>query len=675
LLPSGTVGSAYSQTLAAAGGTPPYTWSTTAGLLPAGLTVSVQGLISGNPTAAGTATFTVRVTDSRNPAQTASKALTITIDPASVSPTITTALLRSGTVGAVYGQTLTAAGGTPPYTWSIIAGLLPAGLTLLGHGDIIGTPTTAGTTSFTVRVTDSSNPARTASKGFDITIDSAPVPPAITTASLPSGTVGSSYSQSLEATGGTPPYTWSTTAGSLPGGLVLSAEGEISGIPTTAGTASFTVRVTDSSNPAQTASKALTITIDPAPVSLAITTASLPSGTVGSAYSQSLAAAGGTPPYTWSTIAGSLPAGLTLSVQGLISGNPTAAGTATFTVRVTDSRSPAQTASKALTITIDPAPVLLTITTTSLPAGTVGTPYLQSLAAAGGTTPYSWSVLSGTLPAGLSLSSIGTLAGTPTGSANFTFEIRVADAASQQQAATRTFTIGIVNPNPSTIPALSLTGVPNAVNPTQQMEIAVGLSAPHPVALAGTLTISFNSTAAIPVDDPMVRFSTGTRTVNFTIPANTTRAVFSSPVLLLVGTVSGMANLTANIQDGPTGVLVGSVMVRSLAPQIMNISAARRSGALEVQATGYSPDRRVTRIEFDFDVRTADGVVRINLSKDALAEFDNWYRNPSSAAFGSAFLLTQIFLVEGDPNTVQSVIVTFTNEQGRTSSVPVQITN
>src|SRR6202035_2114582 len=136
--------------------------------------------------------------------------------------------------------------------------------------------------------------------------------------------------------GGTEPYTWSVVprTGSLPPGLTLSATGVISGTPVAGGRSDFTVQVTDSGNPPLTATDALSITVV-AP--LAVTTASLPDGIVGSPYSQTLTAAGGTEPYTWSVIpgTGSLPPGLTLSATGVISGTPAGVGTSRFTVQVT----------------------------------------------------------------------------------------------------------------------------------------------------------------------------------------------------------------------------------------------------------------------------------------------------------------------------------------------------
>ena len=169
-------------------------------------------------------------------------------------------------------------------------------------------------------------------------------PPTVTTSSLPSGTVGASYSQSLSASGGTAPYSWSVTSGNLPSGLNLSSGGTISGTPTSAGTSSFTVQVSGGG----TATRSLSITIAAATTSPTVTTSSLPSGTVGASYSQSLSASGGTAPYSWSVTSGNLPSGLNLSSGGTISGTPTSAGTSSFTVQV----SGGGTATRSLSITI-----------------------------------------------------------------------------------------------------------------------------------------------------------------------------------------------------------------------------------------------------------------------------------------------------------------------------------
>ncbi len=265
---------------------------------------------------------------------------------------------------------------------------------------------------------------------------------AVTTASPLKGAVtGSAYSVALAATGGSGSYTWSTQS-ALPPGLTLSTSGTLSGTPTAAGTYSFTVQVTDTSSPPQVAYATLSLTVTVG--ALSITTTSLPGGNVGSSYSATLAASGGTAPYSWSLAPGSsLPPGLSLSTGGLVSGTPSGTGTSTFTVQVADSSSPTNTASATLSITIGPA-LQLAITTTSLPAANVGSAYSATLTAAGGKAPYSWSVSSGTLPTGLSMSSSGVISGTPAQTAQSeAVGFTVTDSSTPPQQASATFTIAV----------------------------------------------------------------------------------------------------------------------------------------------------------------------------------------------------------------------------------------
>jgi Putative Ig domain len=253
----------------------------------------------------------------------------------------------------------------------------------------------------------------------------------ITTTSLPGGSVGAAYSSAVAASGGTTPYTYS--ASGLPGGLsISSATGAITGTPaqSSMGTASATIKVTDSTQPtSQSATTSLSIKISPA--TLAITTTSLPGDTVASPYpSTTLQASGGVPPYTWALASGSsLPTGLSLSASGAISGMPVTAGSYPLTFVVTDSFTTPETAKAALTITISSGTATLTLTTTTLAAATLNTAYSATLTAAGGVPPYMFSLANGTsLPAGLALSSAGTISGTPTVAGSTTFLVDVVDS-------------------------------------------------------------------------------------------------------------------------------------------------------------------------------------------------------------------------------------------------------
>ncbi|MBJ6610620.1 MAG: cellulase family glycosylhydrolase [Candidatus Thiothrix moscowensis] len=176
---------------------------------------------------------------------------------------ITTTNLSNGTVGAAYSAQVSASGGTSPYTWSVAAGSLPIGLTLGSNGKITGTPTTAGAFNFTLAVNDQNNVTDTQAVSMTVAAQPVVLPPNITTISLTAGTAQTAYNATLQASSGTAPYNWSVSSGSLPTGLSLSAAGVISGTPTTAGTASFSVKVTDDQGLSDI--QALSLTIAAAP--------------------------------------------------------------------------------------------------------------------------------------------------------------------------------------------------------------------------------------------------------------------------------------------------------------------------------------------------------------------------------------------------------------------------
>jgi hypothetical protein len=348
-LPEASIGAAYNQPVQTVGGIGALTFSIVlpgTGTLPQNLSLNTTtGVISGTPIApAGTFPFTVRVADTGGQQDT--QALSIRVTP-SRPPQITTTSLPGGAVGQAYNRTLQATGGIGTLAWSVSAGSLPGGLTLSSTGTILGTPAGTGTSNFTVRVTDSVGQPDT--QPLSITVSPALT---ITTSSpLPNAQVGNPYSQTVQGSGGVPPFTWSVTP-SLPAGLSLNATtGNINGTPAvgTQGFHSLTFTVQDSSATPQTANALLSLTVDPPSPPVIETTSPLPGGIVGQPYSQTLQATGGIGPLVWS-VSGSLPANLSLSPDGTISGTPTIPGISTFTVTVTDAL--AQSASREFSISI-----------------------------------------------------------------------------------------------------------------------------------------------------------------------------------------------------------------------------------------------------------------------------------------------------------------------------------
>ncbi len=276
----------------------------------------------------------------------------------------TTTTLPGGENGVPYSEKLAVTGGVAPLKFTLASGALPAGLSLGTTGEIAGTPSGSGTSQFTVQVADGATPPATLSQSFSITI--APAQPiSIVTTTLPQGLVGVLYNASISANGGIPPLTWSLLSGTLPQGLTLTTItttsgtppmtttiGQISGTPTTQGTSNFTVEVQDSAIPQQTATQALSLTIN-APSPLTITTPSLPGGTTAVPYSEAIQATGGVAPLSWSVIAGLLPPGLSLTPStGTLSGIPSREGSSAFTVQVTDSESTPQTATMTYTLPV-----------------------------------------------------------------------------------------------------------------------------------------------------------------------------------------------------------------------------------------------------------------------------------------------------------------------------------
>lgn len=321
VLPNGVPGSTYNQTIAVNGGGAPYAITHTGGTLPPGLMLA-NGVLSGIPTQAGTFSFTLSVTDGYGCLGSQTYSLSFGCPSLALAP----ATLPNGVQGTAYNQTLTTSPTGGNYSYAVTTGTLPPGLTLASDGTLSGTPSAGGSYAFAITATGWG--ACTTARTYNLLVTGTCTTITVNPASLPAGALGALYSQTLSATGGTAPYSYSIAVGALPAGLSLNANtGELSGTPTASGSFSFTVRATGQGG--CTGQRAYVLSIGCG--TLTFTPVALPSATKGVAYSQAISV--GSASATFSLLLGSLPPGLTLSSSGLLSGTTTQTGTYNLTVK------------------------------------------------------------------------------------------------------------------------------------------------------------------------------------------------------------------------------------------------------------------------------------------------------------------------------------------------------
>ena len=493
---------------------------------------------------------------------------------------ISTASVPGGLVGQGYSQTLTATGGTAPYTWSLVSGALPPGLSLNGPGGILsGTPKQFGTYNFSIRATDSSAMPESATVNLTMIVN---VGLAVNPATLPQGVIGTAYSQTLSVIGGLAPYTLTIPANALPAGLSFNvATGVISGTPTKAGTTNFTVTVTDAENPQATSTQNYTLTV----VSsiLTITAAVLPKAGVSQLFSQQFAATGGVTPYIWSISSGTLPQGLQLSTTGVLSGTPVQfGGGSAFTIQVTDTETPAQIATATFTL---PVVNTLTITTTTLPTAIIGLQYSATVSATGGLPPYIWSAAANLPTFGLAIdASTGVISGVPmlpgnntTGS--YTGGVVVKDSEGNPAIVNGLVTLLIQAPPPATsTTTLTVSNANALVGQSVTFTAKVSVSAGTPTGIVtfaagsntigtatlnasgvATLTTSFPTAGVYSViasygGDPGDQASASTPLTE-SILASSVSAAFSPGNITIASGASGTITITVT----PTGGYTGSV--------------------------------------------------------------------------------------------------------------------
>jgi hypothetical protein len=323
-VPDWTAGFPYSVQIIATGGQGTYTWvDKYDDLAGAGLALSIDGLLHGTPLNEGMVSFTAEVIDQGSNVD--QRIYSFAIND---SLRITTTSLPDWTAGVPYSYQIESSGGTGATYWSATGNLSDFGLSLSADGIVSGIPSDSGIVSFTAVVSDQTG--MNVERQFAFEINSAIQ---ITTVSLPEWTAGVTYSQQLEASGGTGSALWSDVHSDLIGtGLELTPTGAITGLPSAEGQISFTASVHDAVGSSDEAP--LEFFINPAVV---ITTAVVPDAELGNSYSHQFEVSGGTGEIVWTDRDNALDSsGLSLSSGGILAGNPEIEGDITLIVHAED---------------------------------------------------------------------------------------------------------------------------------------------------------------------------------------------------------------------------------------------------------------------------------------------------------------------------------------------------
>ncbi|MFC0588208.1 putative Ig domain-containing protein [Novosphingobium aquiterrae] len=574
-IPGGTVGTAYSQTITPSGGTSPYSFSITAGALPAGLTLSSGGTLSGTPTAGGTFNFTVTATDSSGAPGPFSGSQNYSLTIAGATVTLPPTSLPGGTDGVSYSASITpASGGTAPYSYAITAGALPGGLALSpSSGAITGTPTATDTFNFSVSATDSSTGSGpyTATQSYSIAI--AIAAPVAGNSNLTVAYNAASTNVPLSLSGGPAASLAITTAPSHGSAVVSGTTITYQASSGYAGPDSFAYTATNATGTSAPATVSVTVQN---PV-VTITAGSGFSGTVAAPYSNTFTFNGGASPWSGYQVTG-LPAGLaitgTTASSVTISGTPSTAGSFNLNVSANDSSTGNGPFSVGQAFVLNIAAPTLSLT----PAATTftaayGAPFTQAFTASGGIGAYSYAI-TGALPTGLTFTAgSGTISGTPTAPGSYTITVTATDTGSTGPGAPYTasanYTVSVPAPAIAITPTTLTAGAGGAAY-NQQLTASGGIASYTYSVTAGTLPPGLTlSTAGLLSGTP-----TSSGTFNFTVTAADANGQTGAQAYSLTINAPGLTITPATLPAAHFGVAYSQTLTASggIAPYHFAIS-------------------------------------------------------------------------------------------------------
>jgi uncharacterized protein (TIGR03437 family) len=581
---SGQIGVSYSQVFTASGGNGgPYTYSISGGSL-FGLGFNAgTATLSGTPASAGTSNITVSASDGTLNGQ---RSYTLTVNPSGL--TLSPTSIGGGTVGVKYSQGFSATGGSGNYTFTL-SPPNPSGLTFSSNGataTLSGTPTTFGSFPLTLQLNDGTS---TVSRNYTLSISSQAL--SISTTNLPAGQAGVSYSASLSANGGTPPYTWSVTSSALPGGLFLTAgNGAITGTPNGAGSFSFGVTVTDSAG--LTANATLSISVQPGAL-MFTTTSPLPPALSGVSYSAGLGATGGTPPYTFALTAG--PQGLGISGSTL-SGKLTNTGstplTYNLTIKLSDNAGASVGAGFQLTVQPAAAGIILSAGSLAFTAVSQGPPQLPQYVSVNSTTQASVAFTASTDQPWLSV-------GPGSGNTPATLQVSVNQAGLQPGMYTGNVTVtGLDGPHNVSV-TLQVNAAPPqlSVVPTIVSFVTDGVVQPG----AGSIQVSNAGDGSLTFSASLVNGSSWVSLGSFstTVTGGSPVSIPVNAVIagLMVGDYRDVVHIdsTAGTADVPVTLLVAGGSTISLVPSASLFSSRQGQGlsngtrSFQIVTTGNMP--------------------------------------------------------------------------------------